>query len=355
MPPVPGGVDPARLYSALLNTGLQTKDNPLYQVIYQLIGQVVKLSITPKGFSGGGSGSGNGITNITQVIQQLSLDGGNDGGHYGNDNEIFAYSSPSSGGGGIDTDDMVPYYIAPGETFTIPEYKQALFAMNIDNEGILEIDGFLIEVDADTGGGGSSAWGGITGTLADQTDLDTALDAKAELNAANIFSSAGNQFQELLAVSKGLSFPATQVSSAGANDLDDYEEGNWTPVIGGSGGQSGQTYLRQIGRYVKIGCLCFCECYVSLSAKGTITGVVQIKGFPFTHRNVTNLFSCGNFQWYTLATNWAYITGDFYPGVSVCTLFAQTAPSPTLATTLATADITNTSEFVIGTCYVTET
>lgn len=27
------------------------------------------------------------------------------------------------------------------------------------------------------GGGGSSAWGGITGTLADQTDLDAALDA----------------------------------------------------------------------------------------------------------------------------------------------------------------------------------
>lgn len=36
-------IDPARLYSALLNTGLQSRDNPLYQVIYQLIGLVVNL------------------------------------------------------------------------------------------------------------------------------------------------------------------------------------------------------------------------------------------------------------------------------------------------------------------------
>ncbi len=35
-------IDSARLYSALLNTGLQTKDNALYQVIYNLIGAVVQ-------------------------------------------------------------------------------------------------------------------------------------------------------------------------------------------------------------------------------------------------------------------------------------------------------------------------
>lgn len=36
-------IDPARLYSALLNTGLQSKDNPLYQVIRELIGLVINL------------------------------------------------------------------------------------------------------------------------------------------------------------------------------------------------------------------------------------------------------------------------------------------------------------------------
>ncbi len=36
--------DPTRLYTALLNTGLQIKDNPLYQVIYQLITALSKLT-----------------------------------------------------------------------------------------------------------------------------------------------------------------------------------------------------------------------------------------------------------------------------------------------------------------------
>lgn len=40
--------------------------------------------------------------------------------------------------------------------------------------------------------GGGAAWGGITGTLADQTDLQTALDAKANLALSNLASVAIN-------------------------------------------------------------------------------------------------------------------------------------------------------------------
>lgn len=42
---------------------------------------------------------------------------------------------------------MVPYYIPAGDTFTVPEFKQALFNEPIDNEGVLDVDGLLIEVD----------------------------------------------------------------------------------------------------------------------------------------------------------------------------------------------------------------
>lgn len=42
------------------------------------------------------------------------------------------------------------------------------------------------------GGGGSSSWGGIAGTLADQTDLQAALDARAVLAATNDFAAAQN-------------------------------------------------------------------------------------------------------------------------------------------------------------------
>jgi hypothetical protein len=42
---------------------------------------------------------------------------------------------------------MVPYYIAAGDTFTVPEFKQAPFAITIEVDGTLVVDGVLVEVD----------------------------------------------------------------------------------------------------------------------------------------------------------------------------------------------------------------
>lgn len=65
------------------------------------------------------------------------------------------YAPLADGFGGVEWTDpaagvagsgMVPYFLASGQTFTVPVYKQALFEMTIDNEGILEVDGFLVEV-----------------------------------------------------------------------------------------------------------------------------------------------------------------------------------------------------------------
>lgn len=41
----------------------------------------------------------------------------------------------------------VPYFVASGKTYRVPENQQALFAMTIDCEGILAVDGYLIGVD----------------------------------------------------------------------------------------------------------------------------------------------------------------------------------------------------------------
>lgn len=57
-----------------------------------------------------------------------------------------AAGSPADSSTGSSGSGMVPYFIASDETFTVPLYKQALFTMTIDNEGILEVDGFLLEV-----------------------------------------------------------------------------------------------------------------------------------------------------------------------------------------------------------------
>lgn len=135
--------DPTRLLTQLQNTGLAVKDNPLFQLLFLMIDAIGKINaeINASLAPGGGGSTTN---NITQIIQQLALDGGFDGGG----DDISIPGPPGEDG----ANGMVPYFIAAGETFTVPEFKQALFAMNIDNEGILEIDGFLIEVDG--GGGG---------------------------------------------------------------------------------------------------------------------------------------------------------------------------------------------------------
>lgn len=81
-----------------------------------------------------------------------------------------------------------------------------------------------------------------------------------------------------LATSAGagqVAFPATQNASADANTLDDYEEGNWTPSIGGTA-----TYTVQTGRYVKIGKQVTVTAQVIINVKGTGSAIV-LSGLPF--------------------------------------------------------------------------
>lgn len=132
--------DPSRLLAQLQNTGLAIKDNPLFQLLFQMLNAMAAINSEVNGFTASGGSSG-GTTNITQIIQQLNLGSGSDGDSSGDGISIPGPPGQDGANG------MVPYYIATGETFVIPVYKQALFAMNIDNNGTLEIDGFLIEVD----------------------------------------------------------------------------------------------------------------------------------------------------------------------------------------------------------------
>lgn len=143
-------------------------------------------------------------------------------------------------------------------------------------------------------------------------------------------------------------FPATQVPSSDANMLDDYEEGSWTPIIGGSGGQSGQTYSIQTGRYVKIGRLVYASFAAVFSgaggAKGTITTSVQIKGLPFTATNDA-IMDTSVLRWANLATNWVNITAQVTGNTTTANVRGCTAAAAANTTDLATADINDNSEF----------
>jgi hypothetical protein len=146
-------------------------------------------------------------------------------------------------------------------------------------------------------------------------------------------------------------FPSTQVPSANVNTLDDYEEGTWTPVIGGSGGTSGQTYTTQAGSYIKIGSMVWASCDVLLSAKGSITGNLEIHGLPFTAANAAQA------QYGGAVAYWNSTSSSFVSMSSYVTL--NTTIAPILGTTaaatnmsaLSTSDINNTTHFIISYVY----
>jgi hypothetical protein len=150
-----------------------------------------------------------------------------------------------------------------------------------------------------------------------------------------------------------IKFPATQNASSDANTLDDYEEGSWTPGIGGNGGESGQTYSTQAGRYVKVGRLCVAWFRVILSNKGTITSFVEVTGLPFASSSDANIYGGGAvFWWASLATAVVHMGVAVNVNSTRAALYATTAASANTGT-LSQADLTNTSDFICAVTYRT--
>lgn len=155
-----------------------------------------------------------------------------------------------------------------------------------------------------------------------------------------------NGLSHALTTNGNIVFPATQLPSANANTLDDYEEGTWTPVIGGSGGTSGQTYGGQVGHYVKIGKQVHATFNVTLTAKGTITTDVQIQGLPFTIENIVSYTpSLVISFWGTLGVAWVTLGGFGNANTTTATVWG-TKVAAVSSSVLATADIANATQLV---------
>lgn len=79
-----------------------------------------------------------------------------------------------------------------------------------------------------------------------------------------------------------ITFPAAGGSGTPTwNTLADYEEGTWTPSLGGT-----TTYSTRVGRYTKIGRMVFVSCRIVVSSIGT-GSLNIISGLPFTTSNNT--------------------------------------------------------------------
>jgi len=81
--------------------------------------------------------------------------------------------------------------------------------------------------------------------------------------------------------------------TATANELDDYEEGTFTPVLLFGSSTTGITYNARAGFYVKVGKVVHAWVYLNLSNKGSATGAAAISQFPFTTEDI-NVSGLGN-------------------------------------------------------------
>lgn len=135
-----------------------------------------------------------------------------------------------------------------------------------------------------------------------------------------------------------IAFPATQVPSAGANVLDDYEEGTWTPTFTAlTTPPTSVTYTTQTGSYTKIGNAVIYRFDVVLSSKGSGgVGAVLITGWPFTEAAGSTLVSLLPSGGFTNPSSGIGQNGNLFG-----TTMAVSTQVNTGAVTVTWADVTN--------------
>lgn len=122
-----------------------------------------------------------------------------------------------------------------------------------------------------------------------------------------------------LNINDGLSFPATQAANAGANTLDDYEEGTFTASFASTTpGSINKNTSQDLCRYTKIGRMVHVHGFVGVSSvSGDNSGAATLTGLPFT----VNASSDGELSGNNAASLWLY---GFSSGLNVVQARAAT-------------------------------
>jgi hypothetical protein len=144
----------------------------------------------------------------------------------------------------------------------------------------------------------------------------------------------------------GISFPASASASSDANTLDDYEEGTWTPSVGGTA-----TYTTRTGFYTKIGRVVVASCDFTISSIGT-GGTNAFSGLPFAaaSASATQGGSIGYFS--GAANSLVYLAARIDQGTTIFSLATLTAAATTLGT--GTAVFANSTRFTGSITYMTD-
>ena len=122
----------------------------------------------------------------------------------------------------------------------------------------------------------------LNGGIRFQTAPSVSADAAQTFTDAVMINTAG-----VVSVPNGIEL-GSGIDATAANTLDDYEEGTWTPTLGGSTHRNG-TWSSTLGIYTKIGNIV--HLYFGISGSGMYfsseLGYQHITGVPFTAANPT--------------------------------------------------------------------
>jgi len=139
-----------------------------------------------------------------------------------------------------------------------------------------------------------------------------------------------------------------------ANQLDDYEEGTWTPTIEFGGNAVGQTYSNRAGSYVKTGNNVTVTCYVRFSNKGTSTGNADIAGLPFSTKSQTDLYHTISIWHNNMAIGADYLLEPYISNNNTTITLYIKKPQDSTGTTLTNTAFQNTTDIMVTLSYITD-
>tara|TARA_A100001035_G_scaffold26304_1_gene17648 strand:+ start:787 stop:1812 length:1026 start_codon:yes stop_codon:yes gene_type:complete len=121
--------------------------------------------------------------------------------------------------------------------------------------------------------------------------FNTRLTIASDANNGNVTVNTGNLI--IGTSGKGVDFSATPNGYSGTLQeiLDDYEEGYWTPTVGGWSASGTGVYGDQKGRYTKIGNTVTVFFHVYWTGLNNASGVFAIESLPFPHASNQYYFS----------------------------------------------------------------